>query len=76
MVERVFSQVLPAKFKLGLPSSLVPDAQKEQLRVKLLDAIKEGDLAPFYHAVCAELGWSKDVALVVAMEANNAKKVA
>lgn len=32
-------------------------------------------MAPFYHRVCGELGWTKDVALVAELEANNTKKL-
>lgn len=33
-------------------------------------------MAPLYHTVCAQLGYAKDVSLVVQMEANNAAKLA
>ncbi len=32
-------------------------------------------MAPYYHRVCADLGYPKDVSLVVQLEANNAKRL-
>ena len=64
--------LLDLKFRLSLPKEMVP--QHEELKKKLLGAIIEKSMAPFYKVCCEELGWSKDVALLVKMEAENKKR--
>lgn len=41
----------------------------------LLAAIKKNSMAPFYSAVCKELGWQLDAALLSSMEAANAAEL-
>lgn len=44
------------------------------IKAKLLDAVKAGDMAPFYEKLCEDLGWVVDQALLDSMkQANDAK---
>lgn len=58
------------KFTLVNPDGVDKDGAKK----KLMDAIKENDMAPFYEEVCAELKWSVDKAFLSKMKEANQKK--
>ncbi|KAK2571459.1 26S proteasome non-ATPase regulatory subunit 6 [Acropora cervicornis] len=48
---------------------------KEDAKKKLLEAIKENDMAPLYEEVCAELKWPLDKALLAKMQSKNQEKL-
>uniref|UniRef100_T1GI30 Uncharacterized protein n=1 Tax=Megaselia scalaris TaxID=36166 RepID=T1GI30_MEGSC len=45
------------------------------LKAKLLDAIKNDTMAPWYEIVCSELNWPVDQSLLSKMKDENAKKL-
>nr|QBH74011.1 26S proteasome non-ATPase regulatory subunit [Thermobia domestica] len=53
-----------------------PDHKNDSdLRKKLLNAIQNEDMAPFYEEVCTDLGWAVDEALMSKMRAANKAKL-
>jgi 26S proteasome regulatory subunit N7 len=63
------------RFKLGLGAELVGDAERAALKAQFVAACEKKELGPLYNAVSGELGWNKDVQLVVKLEAANKKKL-
>ncbi|XP_069698386.1 26S proteasome non-ATPase regulatory subunit 6-like [Periplaneta americana] len=62
-----------AKWKFLLT---LPDHYKDSdLQRKLLAGICEGNMAPYYTAVCADLNWNVDHALLAKMQAANREKL-
>lgn len=53
-----------------------PDGKsKEEAKRKLLEAMKEYDMAPFYEEICTELKWDVDNSLLATMHTNNEETV-
>ncbi|CAH3151112.1 unnamed protein product [Porites lobata] len=48
---------------------------KEDAKKRLMDAIKENDMAPLYEELCTELKWPVDKPLLAKMQANNEEKL-
>lgn len=59
------------KFLLTLKENL----NNEELKTKLMEGIKEDNMAPFYEEVCAELSWPVNHQFLADMKATNAKKI-
>lgn len=51
--------------------SSVEHQKDENLKCRLLEAIKENNMAPFYEEVCKDLGWPVDNALLDSMKKAN-----
>ncbi|GFQ75116.1 26S proteasome non-ATPase regulatory subunit 6, partial [Trichonephila clavata] len=51
--------------------SSVEHQKDENLKGRLLEAIKENNMAPFYEEVCKDLGWTVDNALLDSMKKAN-----
>jgi 26S proteasome regulatory subunit N7 len=67
--------LLPLRFKLGLGPELVSDAERADLKAKLIAACEKDELGPFYEKVVADLGWPKDVAFAVKLNTANQKRL-
>jgi 26S proteasome regulatory subunit N7 len=65
--------LLALKFKANL--NVLSEAERGEVKKSLLAEVEKGSLAPFYHILCEELGWLKDVGLVVKLEAQNKAKL-
>ncbi|PSN37230.1 26S proteasome non-ATPase regulatory subunit 6 [Blattella germanica] len=59
------------KFMLSLPEF----NNDSTLQNKLMAGIKEGDMAPFYSTVCADLGWELNEDLLSRMQGMNREKL-
>jgi 26S proteasome regulatory subunit N7 len=55
------------RFLLSLPQY----AQKEEIKQKLMNAIKENNMTPYYEDVCTQFNWPKDENLIQTMRKNN-----
>lgn len=53
------------------PTSLVSEAEKEELKEAMMAEMTASNMAPFYKYTCKTLGWSEDAELVTRMEAKN-----
>lgn len=64
-----------AQYKFLLQQNFVPDAEKEEIKTKLLAAIKAENMQPLYSILCSELGWPEDAGLVSTAKAANEEKL-
>jgi 26S proteasome regulatory subunit N7 len=68
VVEKLPNMDLPRwRFLLSLPQY----AQKEEIKQKLMNAIKENNMTPYYEDVCTQFNWPKDENLIQTMRKNN-----
>jgi len=79
-IENLEEQGLEKNPKLELAQykfliTLKENQNNEELKTKLMDGIKEDNMAPWYEEVCADLGWNVNHALLSEMKAVNAKRV-
>lgn len=64
------------KFLLQQPESVVPAAEKEELRALLLAAVEKDGMVSFYRHVAAEEKWEVDEALCARLAEANAARLA
>lgn len=62
-----------AQYKFLL--TLRENQNSEELKTKLMDGIKEENMAPWYEEVCVEFGWPVNQQLLSEMKAVNSKKI-
>lgn len=67
-------QLVQWRFLLSVDDSV--GVNKNDIWSKLLEAIKENDMAPFYESVCGETGYTVDSDLLVQLKSSNEKKLA
>lgn len=67
-----YMQLAHWRFALRLPEY----RDDKELKEKLLNGIKQGNMAPYYKEVCADFGWPVDSALLEQMSAANAAHLA
>jgi 26S proteasome regulatory subunit N7 len=68
VVEKLPNMDLPRwRFLLSLPQY----AHKEEIKQKLMNAIKENNMTPYYEDVCTQFNWPKDENLIQTMRKNN-----
>lgn len=60
-------ELIQQKFLLSLPEH----SDNNELKTKLLDIITLKNMAPWYEAICDELGWNLDQALLTQLKTNN-----
>ncbi|PRP84591.1 hypothetical protein PROFUN_09264 [Planoprotostelium fungivorum] len=53
-----------SEYRFLLHQKFISDAEKAEIKSKLLAAIKADNVLPFYQIVASELGWSEDTELV------------
>jgi len=63
------------RFLLKQPESICSIREKEEIKQKLLQVIKQENMLPFYLILCDELKWSKDPELVEELNAKNEAKI-
>jgi len=61
------------KYQLLLPDEICPE--KAEIKKKLMEAISEHNMAPFYLNLCEELKWTVDQTLLKKMNEENEKKL-
>jgi 26S proteasome regulatory subunit N7 len=68
VVEKLPNMDLPRwRFLLSLPQY----AHKEEIKQKLMNAIKENNMTPYYEDVCTQFNWPRDENLIQTMRKNN-----
>ncbi|CAD7084319.1 unnamed protein product [Hermetia illucens] len=64
-------ELAQCKFLLSLPEH----KDEPALKVKLFEAIRADNMAPWYEIVCKDLGWTEDKAELTRMQEENKKKL-
>lgn len=70
-VTPAFMKLAAIRFCLSLPEY----KNNNELRTKLLEGIKENNMAPYYKDICQEFGWPVDNALLKQMSDANGKRI-
>lgn len=71
IVTPAYVELANIKFCLSLPDF----KNNEELKTKLLEGIREGNMAPYYKIVCQEFGWPIDHALLKQMSEANETRI-
>ncbi len=63
------------RFKLGLGPEVVGEAELRSLQTQFVSECEKEELGPLYTRVASELGWPRNVELVVRLESANARRL-
>jgi 26S proteasome regulatory subunit N7 len=58
------------------PNSTLTEVEASAAKTQLLEAVKQGDMAPFYRILCKEFKWPVDAALEASMAKQNETELA
>ena len=71
IVTPAYMNLANIKFCLSLPEF----KNNEELKAKLVEGIREGNMAPYYKVICQDFGWPVDNGLLKHMTETNEKRI-